>query len=164
MSIRFNADEILQMAIEVERNGARFYHRAAERARGGESREVLAQLAAMEEEHEGVFTQMRTGLSEEERRPITFDPDDEAALYLKAMADRQVFDVTADPTRELTGKEPMEEVLRVGIQAEKDSILFYLGLKEVVPPRLGQDKVEAIIKEEMGHVATLSGMLAELLA
>ena len=44
MSIRFNADEILQMAIEVERNGARFYHRAAERARGGESREVLAQL------------------------------------------------------------------------------------------------------------------------
>jgi hypothetical protein len=115
----------------------------------------------MEAEHEQTFARMRGGLSEGERQPVTFDPDSEAGLYLRAMAGRQVFDVTADPAQKLTGGESTEEVLRLGIEAEKDSIVFYLGMKEVVPDRLGKARVDEVIKEEMGHLGTLSAMLSE---
>jgi rubrerythrin len=45
---------------------------------------------------------------------------------------------------------------------EKDSIVFYLGMKELVPERLGKNRIDGIIKEEMGHLASLGTELATL--
>lgn len=50
----------------------------------------------------------------------------------------------------------------MAIGLEKDSIVFYLGMKEAVPQRSGRDKIEGIIKEEMRHMATLSRELETL--
>jgi rubrerythrin len=50
----------------------------------------------------------------------------------------------------------MVEILKSAIEAEKDSIVFYLGMKEAVPQNLGRDRIEAIIKEEMGHIQMLT--------
>jgi rubrerythrin len=50
----------------------------------------------------------------------------------------------------------------MAIGLEKDSIVFYVGLKESVSPRAGKDKVQAIIKEEIGHIAILSQKLEAL--
>ena len=50
----------------------------------------------------------------------------------------------------------------MAIEAEKDSIVFYVGLKDFVSVKAGKDKVEDIIKEEQGHVAELSEKLAAL--
>ena len=50
----------------------------------------------------------------------------------------------------------MVEILKSAIEAEKDSIVFYLGMKEAVPENLGKDRIETIIKEEMGHIRVLS--------
>ena len=56
----------------------------------------------------------------------------------------------------------MEEILKTAITAEKDSIVFYLGMKDVVPTHLGKEKLDDIIKEEMGHISLLSKELLEL--
>jgi rubrerythrin len=53
----------------------------------------------------------------------------------------------------------MVEILKSAIEAEKDSIVFYLGMKEEVPENLGKNRIEAIIKEEMGHIRLLSKQL-----
>jgi rubrerythrin len=50
----------------------------------------------------------------------------------------------------------------VAMDMEKDSIVFYLGMKEMVPERLGKDRIDGIIKEEMGHLALLGKELAAL--
>ncbi len=42
------------------------------------------------------------------------------------------------------------------IGLEKESILFYLGLKDMVPPKYGQEKLDQIIHEEQRHVTQLS--------
>jgi rubrerythrin len=44
MSTPFNADEILEMAEQIERNGARFYRRAAEGAVDPRNRQLLSSL------------------------------------------------------------------------------------------------------------------------
>lgn len=162
MSIQFNADEIFEMAEEIERNGVRFYRRAAENARESRTRERLLELASMEEDHEKIFASLRKESSEQEWAALAYDPEGEVALYLRAMAGGKVFDVKSDPTKRLTGKETMEEILQIAIGLEKDSIVFYLGVKEMVPERLGKDKIGDIIKEEMSHITTLTEELATL--
>lgn len=162
MTIPFSADEVLQMAEQIERNGSRFYRRAAQGFADSRARQQLLDLAAMEDEHQKVFASMRADLSPQEREPSVPDPYGEAVLYLRGMADGSVFDVRADPSERLTGKETMEDILRTAIGLEKDSIVFYLGLKEIVPERLGRQRIEDIIKEEMGHITVLSQEMASL--
>jgi rubrerythrin len=160
MSITFNAFEIFEMAEQIERNGVKFYRRAAEVLSDAEFRQTLLDLAAMEAEHEAVFTGMRKQLREKDQAPIIFDPENEVVLYLQAMASGHVFNLKEDLSRKLSDKDSVEDILKMAIEAEKDSIVFYLGLKDFVPVRAGKDKVEAIIKEEMGHIATLNQKLA----
>ncbi len=160
MGAPFNADEVFEMAEQIERNGARFYRAAAEKFPA--LRDALLDLAAMEDDHEKTFAAMRGQLSTSEQVPPVFDPDGEAQMYLRAMADGHVFNVKADPVEQLAGKNTAEEVLKMAIGLEKDSIAFYVGLKEAVSRKAGKDKVEAIIKEEFGHIATLNEKLAVL--
>lgn len=162
MSITFNAFEIFEMAEQIERNGVKFYRKAAEALSDRDIRQTLSDLADMEAEHEETFAGMRKQLSDQERELRVFDPENETALYLQAMADGHVFDLKKDPSRQLTGKESVEDILQTAIGAEKDSIVFYLGLKDFVPAGAGKDKVEQIIKEEMSHIAVLNRKLAAL--
>ncbi|KPJ53072.1 hypothetical protein AMJ39_05995 [candidate division TA06 bacterium DG_24] len=156
MSVDFNADEIFEMAEQIERNGAKFYRRAAEGAGDAGGRKILLDLAAMEDQHEKIFASMRAQLSEDERASTIWDPEGQVPLYLRAIADKRIFDVDADPTDLLSGKEAMDDVLRIAIELEKDSVIFYQGMREVVPQRLGGEWVEEIIREEMRHIGILS--------
>ncbi|MFQ5906200.1 MAG: ferritin family protein [bacterium] len=162
MSLDFNVDEIFEMAEQIERNGAGFYRKAAQGGGDTHACQLLLDLAAMEEEHERVFASMRKELSKQERESTVFDPYQEAVLYLRAMADGVVFDVKDDPSKRLTGKESMGDILRTAVGLEKDSIVFYLGMKDLIPERLGKGKVDDIVKEEMKHITLLSRQLRSL--
>lgn len=161
MITRFNADEILEMAQQIERNGATFYRKAADIISDEASKKTLIQLAEMEDEHEQTFVGMRNELTVKEREPVTFDPDNELSLYLQAMADENVFDRNTKPDALLAGKS-MDEILRTAIGLEKDSIVFYLGLKELVPERLGKGRLDNIITEEYSHITTLTAKIRGL--
>jgi rubrerythrin len=160
MGITFNVFEIFEMAEQIERNGIKFYNKAAKSVSDKGARQMFLDLAAMEAEHEKIFAAMKNQLSDEERESNVFDPDNEMALYLQAMASGHVFDMEKDMSSQLTGTESVEDILKLAIEAEKNSIVFYLGMKDFVPVRAGKDKVEAIIKEEMGHIAVLSQKMA----
>lgn len=164
MSIQFSADEIFEMAEEIERNGAKFYRKAAEGATDSEIRRYLLGLAAMEDSHLQTFAEMREQLSDAEREVVTFDPENEAALYLDAMADSHGTEGKKSLTEELTGDESIAEIVSIAIGAEKDSVVFYSGLKSLVSDAAGRDKVEKIIAEELSHLASLTNKLKELRA
>ena len=156
MNYDFNADEILQMAEEIEKNGADFYRECAGNVADPAAVELLEKLAAMEDDHEKTFAGIRTQLSAREKESTTFDPAGEAVLYLKALADTKVFFEKSIDTSN------MEDILKSAITAEKDSIVFYLGMKDLVPTDLGAARVDAIIKEEMTHIKLLSNELVAL--
>jgi rubrerythrin len=162
MSITFNVDEVFEMAEEIERNGAKFYHEAAAKAKDADSRKMFSELAAMEEGHVAIFAQMRKSLTSEMKEPITYDPDNQVMRYLQTMADFHGVEGKASPTQKFTGLESAEETLWAALQAEKNSIAFYVGLKDFVPSRQGKEKVHGIIIEEMMHVSTIGGKLQML--
>jgi rubrerythrin len=157
--ITFNADEIFEMAEQIERNGAEFYRKAAASA-SEQAAEGLEELANMEDEHEQTFADMRSQLAAADRAATTFDPEGEGALYLDAMVQGEVFDFKSKPADLLTGAESLADVYRTAIGLEKDSIIFYLAMKEIVPADAGQGRITDIIDQEMGHIAMLSKRLA----
>jgi len=67
-----------------------------------------------------------------------------------------------DTSEALTGKETIEDSFRMALEREKDSVIFYLGIKDMVSENLGRDKIDGIIKEEMNHVTIISKELAAL--
>ena len=157
--IKFNTDEIFEMAEQIERNGARFYHKAAEPTTGS-SRDLLLELAAMEEEHEKTFSAMRAELTSGDKWPVTADPDNTAALYLQAMVDGEVF--ASDPSEALKGDESMDSILNTAIGLERDSIVFYESIKNVVAALAAEGRVDAIIRQEIGHIVSLTAQLKAL--
>ena len=160
MGMPFNADEVFEMAEQIERNGAKFYRAAAENF--PEVGQLLLELAAMEDNHEKTFAAMRAELTGTEAEPLVFDPDGQAQLYLQAMADEHIFNIKSDPANQLGSLNTPDEVLKMAMGLERDSIAFYTGLKESVSHRAGKDKVEGIIKEEIKHIAILSQKMEAL--
>ena len=66
MTFEFNADEVLKMAIRIESNGAAFYRKAASMQSDAKNRKFLEGLAAMEDQHQKTFTEMRKTLTEKD--------------------------------------------------------------------------------------------------
>jgi rubrerythrin len=152
----FNADDVFEMAEQLERNGGKFYRSAMEKVDDEENKNLLRMLAEMEDTHEKTFIAMRAELTASDKASTVFDPADESFLYLRALVDTRVFfekEIDVSSTR---------EILKSAIQAEKDAIVFFLGMKEAVPTDKGKGQLEAIIKEEMEHIRLLGGQLANL--
>ncbi len=156
MSVKFNADEIFAMAVQIERNGQAFYQKAADMQKDEAIRDYFLELVGMEKEHVATFQNMREQLSD---AVDSMDLYDESGQYLAAMADGYRVEGSPKIMAELSGEETIEEILRLAIGLEKDAVLFYLGMKDVVPKDLGQDKVDWIIEEEKQHLVTLTAKL-----
>ena len=162
MAYDFNVNEVFEMAIQIEANGANFYRKAAELQQDPDNKAFLEKLARMEDKHKATFEAMRKNISEGEKQETVFDPANELSMYLKAMADNHGGEGDPDIVESFTGEEPIEEIINTAIGLEKESILFYLGLKDLVPAKYGHDKLDNIIKEEKLHIAQLNGFLKKI--
>jgi rubrerythrin len=155
MSVVFNAFEVFEIAEKIERNGAKFYGKAAELFEDSRIRNMFLRLADWETEHEQVFADMRNELSAQGPELRTFEVENDVVFDAQSMAGLAVFGNSMDPSKELTGKESIIDVLNGAIEKEKDSIIFYSGLKAFVPAETGDDRIGDIIREEMHHIRIL---------
>ena len=162
MNYPFNADEVFEIAEQIEVNGGKFYRRAAESFDKEETRNLLTGLARMEDQHKATFAEIRENLLMSERQPTVYDPFDEAVLYLRAFAGGQVFKTDLDIEEIFTGDVTLEDILHKAIGLEKDSIVFYVGMRDLVPEDLGKDKIDRIIREEKQHIIVLTKELTAL--
>jgi len=162
VSIKFNADEVFEMAEQLERNGEKYYRRAAQGTDNKKAQKFMLQLADMEAEHLKTFAAMRAAVEAAAKEDTVWDPDNEAVAYLRAMADGYVFNMSEDPAESLTGKESLQDIFAKATQMERDSIVFYLGLRDMVPPKLGAKRIDGIIEQEKGHIVALTKMLKSL--
>lgn len=162
MPVTFNADEILEIAVTIEQNGQAFYGRAAEIVKDEEVKKLLLDLVAWEASHEKVFKEMRDRLATEKPGLTRFDPDGESAKYLQAIADGKIFNMKAmaDELSDMTDN-PLD-ILHTALSREKDSVIFFLAVKDMVPAALGRSRIHEIVEEEMSHIRYISDKIAEL--
>ena len=159
MDCKFNASEIFDIAITIEENGKEFYKAAAEFAENEDAKSTLTSLADMEDNHKQTFEKMKAQFSGENEQSLTFDPEGLATAYLQAVAGGLVFDTDEKPVDFARQNKSYKEILRKAIQLEKDSIAYYMGIKDCVPENLGREKIDEIIREEMRHINMLAAAL-----
>lgn len=158
MVMEYTAENILKMAVSAE-TGAAEYYAAAATAHPDKS-DLLGRLEASERQHAETFRAMLTSLSAEERTPESKDPLGFLDSYLKGVIAAQGAEGVKGADS-LTGNETITGILQDAVEAEKAGILLYLGLKESVPMDAGRGRVDDIIHDEMGHVATLLAALKD---
>lgn len=158
----FNANEAFEIAKRIEHNGVIFYTKAAEIVQDQSSKDLMKELAEMEVVHEKVFASMQDSLKGDEKAETMYDPHDDAYQFLKGMADKYVFNPSTDPSGVLKPGAEAKDILEFAIQREKDSIIFYEGIKVMVPEKFGRVRLDEIIAQEMGHVIILTKQLSKV--
>ncbi|MBN1772282.1 MAG: ferritin family protein [Deltaproteobacteria bacterium] len=159
MGDAYSADEIFRIGIEIEKNGQAFYEEAARRSTDPACRKVFADLANWERQHVAVFEELRAAAVG--APPVGLEDQlGEVESYLKAIADTHVFVRRHDPAALAAGCQSPAEALEAAIGFEKDSVVVYSSMRHLVPERLGRDKIEALIDEELRHMAILQDLLA----
>lgn len=152
MGIFFTGRELIEIAIGIEGNGETFYNSLAGSTKNPEAKGTYTYLADQEKEHAAIFQKM-LGLVGEYKPPET--STEQYNLYLKALIDSLIF--TDDKTTlEMAQKVNDDaEAIQIAVQAEKDSILFYTEVRELVRPP-DRKVVKKIIDEERSHLRQLT--------
>jgi rubrerythrin len=160
MSISFSGSELINIAIGIEGRGIVFYDVMAKSTQNEAAREVFNYLADMERNHIDTFKDMLEGA---DKFQIPTDESGQYTAYLRALVDSAVFSDDMVTSEMAAQAESDTAALELAIRAEKDSILFYYEMKEVMPQR-AQATVNKIIAEEKSHLRQLSELKKKLAA
>lgn len=150
----FAGSEIVEMGIQIENNGRDFYNILAGRSKDKKAADLFKYLAAEEEGHIAVFKKILGALHRYE--PQEAYPG-EYFEYMNALASDYVF-TKKDAAKDVAGRIKSEkEALDMGIGFEKDSIIFYGGMKKAVPTE-ELKAVDQLISQENSHLKKLIDM------
>jgi len=154
----FAGSEIVELGIQIEKNGRDFYNAVIEQAKNQKAKETFKYLAGEEEKHITVFQKILDSVHKYEP-PETYPG--EYFAYMNALARDYVF-TRKDKGREMAKNiKGDKEAISLGIGFEKDSIIFYVGMKKVVP-EYDHKIVDKLIAQEQDHLRQLSELKESL--
>jgi rubrerythrin len=141
----------IELAIETEKIGAKYYQELTERfANEPEIKNIFAQLAKDEKVHEQQFSELLKSLPGEGKI------DARHHAYLKAASVSEFF--KTDTFKGIAKVESPEEVMRRAFNFEKSTLFFYSALKEIIGE---SEQLDKIIEAEKLHVTNLMTVILE---
>lgn len=159
--VHFTGREVLEMAVKIEENGIHFYTDAGKASKNRKIKDLFKTLAEEETKHAKVFADLKKYASEDTVAE-GFDPYiAEASLYLKALADSEVFTRADEGSRLAKKIKGEKDVVQFAIDMEKDSILFYYELDRMIRQK-DKEVISRLIDQEKEHLKKLSTLLAEI--
>jgi rubrerythrin len=144
----FVGSEIVEIGIQIENNGRDFYNMLVKKTEDEKAREIFKFLAGEEEKHIKAFE----GILEKTQAfaPQGLDADD-YIRYMKVLAGEHIF-TQKDRGEEIAQNTKSDkEAIDVAIRFEEDSIVFYTGMKRIVP-EYDHKVIEALIIQEENHL------------
>ncbi|MFH1380834.1 MAG: ferritin family protein [Candidatus Omnitrophota bacterium] len=151
MNNKFTGCEIVQMGIQIEKNGRDFFNLLSKNAKNAKAQEVFKILSVDGE-------RQMTALEKVFGNICKITPSEtyteEYFSYMNYLASSYVFTDKDKLMVIAKNIKTDEEAIRTGVQFVKDSILFYEGMKEVV---IDSDKgmVDKLVVCEKGHLGRL---------
>lgn len=153
----FSGSEVIELGIEIEKNGRDFYGALVQKSENESARSVFLRLAGEEEKHLEVFR----GMLEKFGPGDAVEPySDEYAAYMRALASECVFTEAGRGSRVAAGAKSETEAIDLGIGFEKESILFYEGMKKMVPD-YDHRILSELVRQEQTHLTLLLGLKAQ---
>jgi rubrerythrin len=156
MSISFSGSELINIAINIEKSGIAFYDTMSRSTENPTVGAIFRNLTAMERQHVKIFEEMlaKTG----QTKPAN-SGDEEYRGYLEALVNNAVFSDELIAGEMANRVNSDIEALELGIEAEKDSILFYYEMRETMPQ---PSVINQVISEEKSHLGQLTELKKKL--
>ncbi|MBW2340859.1 MAG: ferritin family protein [Deltaproteobacteria bacterium] len=149
----FSRAEIIDLAIQIEKNGEKVYRDALEKISDRSLASLLEWLADEEVEHVKWFSDLK--------RMVTKAP---VNPHLEEMGKTMLQRVLGDQTFSLKGVdfskiEQTEDVIKLAIEFERDTVVFYEMIESFIEDEETLDHLKKIIEEENRHVQVLEELL-----
>lgn len=158
MANAFAGSEIVEIGIQIEKNGADFYKILAQQSKDKKAAGIFKYLAEQELKHITVFKEILTRV--QKYQPHEAYPGEYFA-YMNALASEYVF-TQKNKGREIAEKiKSDKEAVNMGIGFEKDSIIFYIGIEKSVPDK-EKGLIDELIKQERDHLKRLTELKSNL--
>lgn len=151
----YSINEIIEMAVQIERNGYAFYNEATKRKDlDDKSREFISWLRDQELEHEKKFLSLR---DDTELKSLELSQDWElVALYLKTIVEGRIFNSEDSAIRRAIEAKNITEIIDYAINFEKDTLLYFQAISNNIAYPKAIDILHQIINEEISHIIKLA--------
>lgn len=153
MAVNYSINEILKFAIEIEKEGAAFYQKMAERANNNDLKQLYNKLKIDEIDHQNVFEKLLESLGDDQNEYV-YNLENEYVAYLHAIIEDAIFN-----------KKDINELSKIlikdidaidyAISKEKNSINYYENLKNLIDKK-HHSTLDIIIEEEKLHEKKLT--------
>ncbi len=145
--------EIIDLAIQIEKNGERIYRKASEKMSDPSLASLLQHLADEEVAHANWFSEMK---------PTIKQTTDDSSLaekgksILRRVLGGQAFSLGDTDFSKI---DRVQGLLKLAIEFEKDTVLFYEMIRSFIENKETLDDLDAIIEEENRHAEVLEAFL-----
>ncbi len=151
----YSVNEVIEMAVQIEKNGFAFYHEASKRKDlNTEAVEFITFLRDQELNHEKSFLNLRDQLDLE---VLELSTDWElVSEYLKTIVDGRIFNSDYSAIQLAANAKDIHGVVDNAITFEKDTLLFFHAISDNISNPKTKDVLRKIINEEVSHVLKLN--------
>jgi len=153
----FTLTDIIEIAVQIEKNGERTYRRAQQETSDPSLADLLGLLADEELEHERWFAEFKN-------RAVTKPVD----KNLEAMGRELFQNILGDKAfslddADLSQVADIQAVMRISAEFEQDTVVFYEMLEPFVEEPQSRNDLRLIIEEEKNHFRNLQERLGNSL-
>jgi rubrerythrin len=141
----FYLSEIVNFAIEKESESYSLYKNLAGQVSDATCKKLFQELMQQEQQHKDFFSHMLQTVAAEQTPKVQEDEEYQAYMQELIAESRKLAPVSSINLNDLS------KALEYAINREKDSILFYNGLKNLVTQAVHRH-IDMIINEETRHV------------
>jgi rubrerythrin len=149
----FSFSEVIDMAVQIEKNGEQTYLAALAHIDDAGVKGLLEWMAEEERLHAKCFTELK--------ETVGVIDDNESLQEMNETLVRDYLGGQSFSLKEVNFSiiTDSNELIRIFIEFEKDTILFYDILISFVPDESAKEKIRLIIAEEETHVEKLKELL-----
>jgi rubrerythrin len=151
--------EVIEMAVKTEQTGQKFYSQVAKKTKSKILAQLFNFLASEELKHEKTYKKLYNIIKDDPRAmPYNLD---EMGLYLQAITDSKFFLSSDKALNSISKVKTPKALLDYAIQFEKETMLFYLEILNMINEK-NKPIVDRIIIQEKHHIRKLTSMKQEV--
>ncbi len=148
----FDITELVQIAVQDEASGVAFYSQLALQARGGNLRELFAQLSREEQYHQHRFSELLDALGGRRRQKEEYPG--EYVEYLRTLTGLRAFPDEMTASKLAAGCKGDVEALDLATRFERDTLILMNEMRAVLP-EADRGIIDEIAREERAHLVAL---------
>jgi len=146
----YSIDEVLEMAVQTEKLGQKFYSGMADKFKKDNGLvKLFTTLASKEKVHENTFRELKDIVAKNGTEPVEWE---EVTNYMRAFVESEFFLGGSKSLPAMDHIKTVKDAVKFALGFEKETLLYFWELRSIVKER---EVVDEVINEEKSHIMWL---------